>query len=73
MTDDTDRHERWRLENRLDEMAGELTEMRILIAQLADIFNLRQRGLYPEAHALLDDLQRNWAAHMRDRYPDPRP
>ena len=73
MNDDTDRLERWRLENRLDEMAGELTEMRFLVAQLADIFALRQRGLYTEAATLLDDLQRNWATIMRDRYPDPRP
>jgi len=73
MTDDTDRLERWRLETRLDELAGELTELRLFAAQLEDIFALRQRGLYPEAATLLDELQRNWAVFMRDRYPDPRP
>jgi hypothetical protein len=73
MTDGTDRLERYKLENRLNEMAGELQEMRLLVAQLADIFNLRQRGLYTEAATLLDELQRNWATLMRDRYPNPRP
>jgi hypothetical protein len=42
-----------------------------MIAALEEIFAFRQRGLYREAGGLLDDLQRNWAAYMRDRYPDP--
>jgi hypothetical protein len=73
MDNDTDRLERYKLENRLEELSGELTELRLLVAQLADIFALRQRGLYTEAITLIDELQRNWAALMRDRYPDPRP
>jgi hypothetical protein len=54
-------------------MAGELKELRLLVAILGDIFNLRQRGLFTEAATLLDELQRYWATIMRDRYPDPRP
>lgn len=72
MTDDIHERERWRLESRVDQLAAELDDLRPLVAALHDIFHLRQRGLTTEAHALLDDLQRNWAAYMRDRYPDPR-
>jgi len=70
--DDTNERERWRLETRLDQMAAELDELRPMIAALEEVFQLRQRGYFKEAGALLDDLQRNWAAYMRDRYPDPR-
>lgn len=70
--DDTNERERWRLESRIDQMAAELDELRPMVAALEDIFALRQRGLFREAGTLLDDLQRNWVAYMRDRYPDPR-
>lgn len=70
--DDTNERERWRLESRLDQMAAELDELRPMIAALQEIFELRRHGLFREAGTLLDDLQRNWVAYMRDRYPDPR-
>lgn len=70
--EDTNERERWRLESRIDQMAAELDELRPMVAALEDIFALRQRGLFREAGTLLDDLQRNWVAYMRDRYPDPR-
>ena len=70
--DDTNERERWRLETRIDQLAAELDELRPMIAALEEVFALRQRGYFKEAGALLDDLQRNWAAYMRDRYPDPR-
>lgn len=70
--DDINERERWRLESRLDQMAAELDELRPMVATLEEVFHLRQRGLFKEAGALLDDLQRNWVAYMRDRYPDPR-
>ena len=72
MTDDTNERERWRLEHRVDQLAAELDELRPMVAALEEIFEFRQRGLFREAGTLLDDLQRNWAAYMRDRYPDPR-
>lgn len=72
MTDDCHERERWRLEARVDQLAAELDELRPMVANLEEVFHLRQRGLFREAGALLDDLQRNWAAYMRDRYPDPR-
>ena len=70
--EDTNERERWRLESRLDQMAAELDELRPMVATLEEVFALRQRGLFKEAGTLLDDLQRNWVAYMRDRYPDPR-
>lgn len=70
--EDTNERERWRLETRVDQLAAELDEIRPMIAALEDIFALRQRGLFKEAGALLDDLQRGWATYMRDKYPDPR-
>lgn len=71
--DDTHQQERWRLEARLDQANAELEELRWITAALADIFNLRINGQHREATALLDDLQRNWTAIMRDRYPTGRP
>lgn len=70
--DETNERERWRLEARVDQLDAEIAELRPMIAALEEIFGLRQHGLFKEAGALLDDLQRNWAAYMRDRYPDPR-
>lgn len=70
--DDTNERERWRLEARLDQLAAEVAELRPMVAALEEIFEFRQRGLYREAGGLLDDLQRSWAAYMRDKYPDPR-
>ena len=70
--EDTNERERWRLEARVDQLDAEIAELRPMIAALEEIFALRQHGLFKEAGALLDDLQRNWAAYMRDRYPDPR-
>ena len=64
--------ERWRLETTIDYLRNELDEMRQLLATLEEVLAYRQRGLNREAAALLDDLQRNWAALMRDKYPDPR-
>lgn len=72
MTEDCHERERWRLEARVDQLAAEIDELRPMVAALEEIFAFRQRGLYREAGGLLDDLQRNWAAYMRDRYPDPR-
>ncbi len=69
--DQTNERERWRLEARVDQLAAELEELRPMVAALEEIFEFRQRGLYREAGALLDDLQRNWAAYMRDRFPHP--
>ncbi len=69
--DNTNERERWRLEARVDQLAAELEELRPMVAALEEIFEFRQRGLYREAGALLDDLQRNWAAYMRDRVPHP--
>lgn len=71
MTDDTNERERWRLEARVDQLAAEVEELRPMVAALEEIFEFRQRGLFREAGTLLDDLQRNWAAYMRDRYPHP--
>ena len=70
--DDTNERERWRLEARLDQLAAEVDELRPMVAALEEIFAFRQRGLFREAGALLDDLNRRWVAYMRDRYPDPR-
>lgn len=70
--EDTNERERWRLEARVDKLAAELDELRPMVATLEEVFALRQRGLFREAGAILDDLQRNWVAYMRDRYPDPR-
>lgn len=70
--DDTNERERWRLETRVDKLAAELDELRPMVATLEEVFALRQRGLFKEAGAILDDLQRNWVAYMRDIYPDPR-
>jgi len=69
--DDTNERERWRLESRLDQLDAEIAELRPMIAALEEIFAFRQRGLYREAGGLLDDLQRNWVAYMRNRYPHP--
>lgn len=69
--DETNERERWRLEARVDQLEAEVSELRPMISALEEIFAFRQRGLYREAGALLDDLQRNWAAYMRDRYPHP--
>lgn len=69
--DETNERERWRLETRVDQLEAEVSELRPMISALEEIFAFRQRGLYREAGALLDDLQRNWAAYMRDRYPHP--
>lgn len=71
--DDTHQQERWRLEARLDQANAELEELRWIAAVLADIFTMRQAGRHQEAAGLLDDLQRNWTAIMRDRYPTGRP
>ena len=71
--DDTHQQERWRLESRLDQANAELEELRWIVATLGDIFTMRQAGRHQEAAALLDDLQRNWVAVMRDRYPTGRP
>lgn len=72
MTDDTNERERWRLEARVDQLSAELSELRFIVAALDDIINLRQRGYTQQAAALLDDLQRNRIAFLRDRYPEPR-
>ena len=71
--DDTHQQARWRLESRLDQANAELEELRGIVAALGDIFTMRQAGRHQEAAALLDDLQRNWVAVMRDRYPTGRP
>lgn len=71
MTDDHNERERWRLEARVDQLAAEVEELRPMVAALEEIFEFRQRGLFREAGTLLDDLQRNWAAYMRDRFPHP--
>ena len=73
MTDDTNERERWRLEARVDQLTAELSELRFIVAALDDIINLRQRGYTQQAAALLDDLQRNRIAFLRDRYPTDRP
>ena len=73
MTDDTNERERWRLEARVDQLSAELSELRFIVAALDDIINLRQRGYTQQAAALLDDLQRNRIAFLRDRYPTDRP
>jgi peptidoglycan hydrolase CwlO-like protein len=70
MTEDHNQNERWRLEHRVDQLDAEIAELRPMIAALEEVFAFRQRGLYKEAGAILDDLQRNWVAYMRDRYPD---
>jgi len=69
--DDTNERERWRLEARVDQLAAEVEELRPMVAALEEIFEFRQRGLFREAGTLLDDLQRNWAAYIRDRFPHP--
>lgn len=69
MTEDHHQNERWRLEHRVDQLDAEIAELRPMIAALEEVFAFRQRGLYKEAGTLLDDLQRNWVAYMRDRYP----
>ena len=71
--DDTHQQERWRLEAQLHRANAELDELRWIVASLANIFTMRQAGQHREAAALLDDLQRNWTAAMRDRYPTGRP
>lgn len=71
--DDTNNLERWRLEQRIDELTTELEHNRYLINGLENVFALRMRGLTTEAHTLLDDLQRNYVAIMRDKYPTGRP
>lgn len=73
MTEDTNERERWRLEARVDQLSAELSELRFIVAALDDIINLRQRGYTQQAAALLDDLQRNRIAFLRDRYPTDRP
>ena len=73
MTEEINERERWRLEARVDQLTAELSELRFIVAALDDIINLRQRGYTQQAAALLDDLQRNRIAFLRDRYPTDRP